>query len=66
VELGTQRQKMDELKQDIRVISHGFLQREGQLTSLYYTKAILENCKPSQIATDGCSETACTAAAGSR
>ncbi|CAD6256805.1 unnamed protein product [Miscanthus lutarioriparius] len=49
-ELGTERQKLDELKQDIRVISRGFLQREGQLTSLYTkSKAILENCKTSQI-----------------
>ncbi|XP_066338203.1 kinesin-like protein KIN-7L [Miscanthus floridulus] len=51
-ELGTERQKLDELKQDIRVISRGFLQREGQLTSLYTkSKAILENCKTSQVAT---------------
>jgi len=52
-ELGTERQKLDELKQDIRVISRGFLQREGQLTSLYTkSKAILENCMTSQVATD--------------
>jgi len=51
-ELGTERQKLDELKQDIRMISRGFLQREGQLTSLYTkSKAILENCKTSQVAT---------------
>ncbi|KAG2558117.1 kinesin-like protein KIN-7L [Panicum virgatum] len=51
-ELGVERQKMEELKQDIRVISRAFSQREGQLTSLYTkSKAILENCKASHAAT---------------
>ncbi|OEL15548.1 Kinesin-like protein KIN-7L [Dichanthelium oligosanthes] len=51
-ELGTERQKMEELKQDIRVISRAFSQREGQLTSLYTkSKSILENCKASQVGT---------------
>ena len=51
-ELGVERQKMEELKQDIRVISRDFSQREGQLTSLYTkSKAILENCKASHAAT---------------
>nr|XP_034569525.1 kinesin-like protein KIN-7L [Setaria viridis] len=51
-ELGVERQKMEELKQDIRVISRAFSQREGQLTSLYTkSKAILENCKASHVAT---------------
>ncbi|PWZ25571.1 Kinesin-like protein KIN-7L, partial [Zea mays] len=44
--------KMDELKQDIRVICGDLLQREGQLTSIYTkSKAILESCKASQVAT---------------
>ncbi|CAN6372326.1 unnamed protein product [Urochloa humidicola] len=51
-ELGVERQKMEELKQDIRVISRAFSQREGQLTSLYTKfKAILENCKASHVGT---------------
>ncbi|XP_062196952.1 kinesin-like protein KIN-7L isoform X2 [Phragmites australis] len=51
-ELGAEKQKMEELKQDIRVINRAFSQREGQLTSLYTkSKAILENCKASQFAT---------------
>ncbi|CAN6363112.1 unnamed protein product [Urochloa humidicola] len=51
-ELGVGRQKMEELKQDIRLISRAFSQREGQLTSLYTkSKAILENCKASHVAT---------------
>ncbi|RLM70294.1 kinesin-related protein 11-like [Panicum miliaceum] len=51
-ELGVERQKMEELKQDIRLISRAFSQREGQLTSLYSkSKAILENCKASHVAT---------------
>ncbi|CAO2144387.1 unnamed protein product [Urochloa humidicola] len=51
-ELGVERQKMEELKQDIRVISRAFSQREGQLTSLYTkSKAILENCKASHVGT---------------
>jgi len=51
-ELGVERQKMEELKQDIRVISRAFSQREGQLTSLYSkSKAILESCKTSHAAT---------------
>ncbi|AQK57489.1 Kinesin-like protein KIN-7N [Zea mays] len=51
-QLGTERQKMDELKQDIRVICGDLLQREGQLTSIYTkSKAIIESCKASQVAT---------------
>uniref|UniRef100_A0A0A9ER83 Kinesin-like protein n=1 Tax=Arundo donax TaxID=35708 RepID=A0A0A9ER83_ARUDO len=51
-ELGAEKQKMEELKQDIRVISGAFSQRERQLTSLYTkSKAIVEHCKGSQIAT---------------
>lgn len=50
-ELGTEKRKLEELKQDIRVISRGFLQREGQITSLYAkSKAILE-ASQSQVAT---------------
>ncbi|KAF8650821.1 hypothetical protein HU200_063728 [Digitaria exilis] len=51
-QLDTERQKMEELKQDIQVVTQAFLQREGHLTSLYAkSKAIMENCKPSQFAT---------------
>ncbi|KAL6654793.1 hypothetical protein ACP70R_008258 [Stipagrostis hirtigluma subsp. patula] len=50
-ELGMEKQKMEELKQDISAISRAFSQRECQLTSLYTkSKAILENCKASQVA----------------
>ena len=50
-ELETERYKMEELKQDIRVFSQAFSQRQGQLTSLYTkSKAIVENCKASQVA----------------
>ncbi|TVU31213.1 hypothetical protein EJB05_22891, partial [Eragrostis curvula] len=51
-ELGAEKQKMEELRQDIRVISRAFSHREGQLTSLYSkSKAIVEHCKASQVAT---------------
>nr|CAB3491723.1 unnamed protein product [Digitaria exilis] len=51
-QLDTERQKMEELKQDIQVVTQAFLQREGHLASLYAkSKAIMENCKPSQFAT---------------
>lgn len=50
-ELETERYKMEELKQDIRLFSQAFSQRQGQLTSLYTkSKAIVENCKASQVA----------------
>lgn len=50
-QLGTERQKMEELKQDIRVISQAFSAREGHLISLHTkSKAIMENCKPSHFA----------------
>jgi centromeric protein E len=47
-ELGTEKQKMQELRKDISIITRAFSQREGQLTSLYSkSKAIVENCKSS-------------------
>ena len=50
-ELEKEKYKMEELKQDIRVFSQAFSQRQGQLTSLYTkSKAIVENCKASQVA----------------
>lgn len=50
-ELETERYKMEQLKQDIRIFSQSFSQRQGQLTSLYTkSKAIVENCKASQVA----------------
>ncbi|XP_044971684.1 kinesin-like protein KIN-7L [Hordeum vulgare subsp. vulgare] len=49
-ELETERYKMEELKQDIRLFSQAFSQRQGQLTSLYTkSKAVVENCKASQV-----------------
>jgi centromeric protein E len=51
-ELGVERQKMDELKQDILLIRRAFSQREGQLASLYTkSKAIRENLQASQVPT---------------
>uniref|UniRef100_A0ACD5WUJ5 Uncharacterized protein n=1 Tax=Avena sativa TaxID=4498 RepID=A0ACD5WUJ5_AVESA len=50
-ELETERHKMEQLKQDIRIFSQSFSHRQGQLTSLYTkSKAIVENCKASQVA----------------
>ncbi|GJN25412.1 hypothetical protein PR202_gb13235 [Eleusine coracana subsp. coracana] len=50
-ELNTEKQKMQELRKDISVITRAFSQREGQLTSLYSkSKAIVEHCKSSQVA----------------
>jgi centromeric protein E len=47
-ELGTEKQKMQELRNDISIITRAFSQREGQLTSLYSkSKAIVEHCKSS-------------------
>ncbi|XP_037413752.1 kinesin-like protein KIN-7L [Triticum dicoccoides] len=50
-ELETERSKMEELKQDIRLFSQAFSQRQGHLTSLHTkSKAIVENCKASRVA----------------
>ncbi|KAL5204130.1 hypothetical protein ABZP36_009001 [Zizania latifolia] len=47
-ELDMERSRMEELKQEIRLFSQAFSQRQGQLTSLYTkSKAIVENCKTS-------------------
>lgn len=50
-QLGAEKQKMQELRKDISVITRAFSHREGQLTSLYSkSKAIVEHCKSSQVA----------------
>ncbi|KAG8090006.1 hypothetical protein GUJ93_ZPchr0011g27024 [Zizania palustris] len=47
-ELDMEKSRMEELKQEIRLFSQAFSQRQGQLTSLYTkSKAIVENCKTS-------------------
>lgn len=51
-EVGAEKKKMQELRQEISVIARAFSQREGQLTSLYSkSKAIAEHCKSSKVAT---------------
>uniref|UniRef100_A0A0E0J375 Kinesin motor domain-containing protein n=1 Tax=Oryza nivara TaxID=4536 RepID=A0A0E0J375_ORYNI len=50
-ELDMEKSRMDELKQEIKLFSQAFSLRQGQLTSLYTkSKAIVENCKTSQLA----------------
>ncbi|KAF0895747.1 hypothetical protein E2562_014356 [Oryza meyeriana var. granulata] len=50
-ELDMEKSRMEELKQEIRLFSQAFTQRQGQLTSLYTkSKAIVDNCKMSQLA----------------
>lgn len=54
-ELDMEKSRMDELKQEIKLFSQAFSLRQGQLTSLYTkSKAIVENCKTSQLALPWC------------
>lgn len=49
-ELNTEKQKMKELKEEIRQFSLAFHQREGLLTSIYTkSKAMMENLNASKV-----------------